>query len=134
MAQVDTETKLKIAMDAVEDKKAEDIKVIDLAGKTLMADYFIICSGTSNTHIKSIADGIIEKMKDNGVKNKRLEGYSQAKWVLMDYGDIVIHVFAREEREYYDIESLWQRTMKRIEEAEAEESPEDAEAAEATEA
>jgi ribosome-associated protein len=119
MAILDTEEKLKIVLDAIEDKKAEDVKVVDLTGLTLIADYFIICSGTSNTHIRSIVDGIIEKMKDQGVKDKRTEGYSQARWVLLDYGDIVIHVFAPEEREYYDIESLWKKTAERLETAEA---------------
>lgn len=119
MANMETKEKLDIVLDAVEDKKAVDIQVIDLTEVTLIADYFVVCSGTSNTHIKSIVDGVIEKMKERGVKDKRVEGYGQAKWVLLDYGDVVIHVFAPEEREFYDIESLWKKTAARLETAEA---------------
>lgn len=119
MAKLETKEKLDIVLDAVEDKKAVDIQVIDLTEVTLIADYFVVCSGTSNIHIKSIVDGVIEKMKQNGVKNKQMEGYSQARWVLLDYGDVVVHVFAPEEREYYDIESLWKRTAAKLETVEA---------------
>jgi len=74
----------------------------------------VICSGTSNTHIKAIADGLLIDGKGAGLKKDHAEGYLQAKWVLVDYGDIVVHIFAPEEREYYDIESLWKQTAARL--------------------
>lgn len=78
----------------------------------------MICSGTSNTHIKAIADGLVVDGKSVGLRKDHAEGYAQAKWVLVDYGDIIVHIFAPEEREYYDIESLWKQTATRLETAE----------------
>lgn len=104
------ERKLEIARRLLEEKKAEDIEVIDLRQRTLIADYFVICSGTSNTHIKAIADGLLVDGRKEGLRKEHMEGYAQARWVLLDYGDVVVHVFAREERAYYDIESLWKAT------------------------
>lgn len=104
------ERKLEIARRLLEEKKAEDVEVIDLRQRTLIADYFVICSGTSNTHIKAIADGLLVDGRKEGLRKEHMEGYAQARWVLLDYGDVVVHVFAREERAYYDIESLWKAT------------------------
>ncbi len=89
--------------------------MIDVRGRTLLADYFVICSGTSNTHIKALADALVVDGKTEGLTKDRMEGYSDAHWVLVDYGDVVVHIFAREEREYYDIESLWKETIIRLE-------------------
>jgi ribosome-associated protein len=108
MTKLDTETKLQIIKDIVEGRKAENIEVIDLQGRTLIADYFVLASGTSNVHIKAIVDKVVEDMKkEHGVRAHRVEGYSEAKWVLVDFGDVVLHVLANEEREFYDLESLW---------------------------
>lgn len=96
------------------EKKADNVEVIDLRERTLIADYFVVCTGTSNTHIKAIADGLLTDGRKEGLKKSHVEGYAQAKWILVDYGDIVVHVFAREEREYYDIESLWKATAARL--------------------
>lgn len=96
------------------EKKAENVEVVDLTERTIIADYFVVCSGTSNTHIKAITDGLLVDGKQRGLRKEHVEGYSQAKWVLVDYGDVVVHIFAPEEREYYDIESLWQRTVARL--------------------
>ncbi|TFG61717.1 MAG: ribosome silencing factor [Gemmatimonadales bacterium] len=112
---IETEQKLEIVQRLLVAKKADEIEVIDLRGRTLIADYFVVCSGTSNTHIKAIADGLIAEGKDEGLKKDRVEGYAQACWVLVDYGDVVVHIFAREEREYYDIESLWKATVAKLE-------------------
>lgn len=87
-----------------------DVEVIEVTNRTLLADYFVVCSGTSNTHIKAIADGLIIDGKAVGLRKEHAEGYAEAKWVLVDYGDIVVHIFAPEEREFYDIESLWRET------------------------
>jgi len=107
---VETEEKLEIVRRLLTEKKADQIEVIDLRERTLIADYFVVCSGTSNTHIKAIADGLLVDGKKEGLKKDHVEGYAQARWVLVDYGDIVVHIFAREEREFYDIESLWKAT------------------------
>ncbi len=92
-----------------------DIEVLDVTKRTLLADYFVICSGTSNIHIKAISDGLIVDGKSVGLRKDHAEGYAQGKWVLVDYGDIVVHIFAAEEREFYDIESLWRQTAARLE-------------------
>ena len=92
---------------AAEDKKANYITARDLRGKTLISDFFIICSGTSNIHIRSIADGIMEAMEKLGIRQRRIEGYSEATWILLDYGDNIVHVMAEEQRSYYGLEKLW---------------------------
>lgn len=102
------EQKLEIIRAVQEDKKAQDITILDLRGKTLIADYFIICSGNSRIHIRAIADGIIEKMKSLGIKGISPEGYEAATWIVLDYGDVVVHIFAQQERELYRLEDLWQ--------------------------
>jgi len=98
----------------VEDKKAVDVEVMDLGGKTLMADYFVLCTGTSRAHIHAIVDGIAEAMKEYRLKGGRREGYMQARWVLLDYGDVIVHIFAEDERKFYDLESLWRGTADRL--------------------
>lgn len=102
------ETNLKVIIDALEEKKAKNIKAIDIYELTTISHYFIIASGTSTTHIKSLADNISEKLSENGLKPLHVEGYNSARWVLMDYGDVVAHIFHEEDREYYGLERLWQ--------------------------
>jgi len=92
---------------AAEDKKANYITALDLRGKTLIADFFLICSGTSNIHIRSIADGIMEALEKQGLRQRRIEGYSEATWVLLDYGDVIVHVMSEEQRDFYGLEKLW---------------------------
>jgi ribosome-associated protein len=114
-SRINTEEKLQIISRILAEKKAEDVDVIDLRGRTLIADYFVICSGTSTTHIKAIVEGLIQDAKAEGLHKQRAEGENQARWVLVDYEDVVVHVFAPEEREYYDIESLWKETALKLE-------------------
>ena len=92
---------------AAEDKKANYITEIDLRGKTIIADFFIICSGTSNIHIRSVADGIVEALEKIGVRQNRIEGYGEANWVLLDYGDVIVHIMSEEQRHFYKLEKLW---------------------------
>lgn len=92
---------------AAEDKKANYITELDLRGKTVIADFFIICSGTSNIHIRAVADGIIEAMDKRGVRQRRIEGYNEATWVLLDYGDCIVHIMSEEQRHFYGLEKLW---------------------------
>jgi len=70
-------------------------------------DFLVICTGTSNVHIRSLADGVIETMKEHGYKGIRAEGYNEARWVLLDYGDVVLHIFAEDDREFYRLEEFW---------------------------
>jgi ribosome-associated protein len=111
---LDTDGKLKIIDALLQKHKALDIEVIALGEEVLLADYFVVCTGTSNTHIRAIADALLVDGKKEGLLKKRTEGYSQAKWVLIDYGDIVVHIFSDEERAYYDLESLWRSTADKL--------------------
>jgi ribosome-associated protein len=102
-----SEEKLDLAVKAADSKKARDMVALDLRGLTLMTDYFFICTGTSTTHIRTITDSIVESMKRAGMGGIRVEGYDAARWVLMDYGDVVAHVMNAEQREYYSLELFW---------------------------
>lgn len=100
--------KISVFIDLLEDKKAKNIKVIDIRRLTTIAQYFIIVSGTSTTHIKTLADNLVDKLAENGIKPLRIEGYNYARWILMDFGDVIVHIFHEEDREYYGLERLWQ--------------------------
>ena len=102
-----SEEKARLVVQAADSKKAREMVLLDLRGLTLMTDYFFICSGTSSTHIRTIVDSIVETMKRSGMGGIRVEGYEAALWVLMDYGDVVAHVMAPEQREYYGLEAFW---------------------------
>ena len=103
-----TEQKRQLILNAAEDAKAERISDLDLRGKTLIADYFIVCSGTSDVHIRSVADKILDALRAAGERALRVEGYREATWVLLDYGDIVVHVMREETRQHYGLEAFWQ--------------------------
>lgn len=99
--------KLKIIAKAADSKRADDIKIIKIADLTIISDYFVIANGNSSTQTKAIADEIEFKMKEAGVPPLRTEGYQGANWIILDYGDIVVHVFYKETREFYNLERLW---------------------------
>jgi len=94
-------------VEAMGEKKALDINIIDIQKITVIADYFVICSGTSTTHIKSISDEIDFMLGKIGLKSYHKEGYNTARWILLDYADVVIHIFHQEERGFYNLERLW---------------------------
>jgi ribosome-associated protein len=96
-----------LAAAAASDKKARDIIILDMEGVTLVADYFVICSANSTTQVQAICDNIEERLEQEGVKLLRKEGYREARWVLMDFGACVVHVFVEEDRRYYSLERLW---------------------------
>jgi ribosome-associated protein len=96
-----------LAITALEDLKADDITVLDVKGKTTVADWVIIASGTSSRHVKSIANNVIAELKKIGKPPLGAEGQEDGEWVLVDMGDIIVHVMQKQVREYYDIESLW---------------------------
>ncbi len=93
--------------EAASDRKALDIRVLDMRSVTLIADYFVICSGESMAHLKAITRAIFDEVKDDELKIKRREGSDDARWVLIDLGDVIVHVFHHAEREFYDLDSLW---------------------------
>ena len=102
-----SEEKAQLIVRAADAKQAREMVLLDLRGLTVMTDYFFICSGTSSTHIRTITDSIVENAKRAGLGGIRVEGYDAALWVLMDYGDVVAHVMAPDQREYYDLEAFW---------------------------
>lgn len=97
----------KLAMEALEDKKAEDIKIIDISEVTVLADYFIIAGGTNRSQIQALCDNVDEKLGRAGHPSKQIEGYDTANWVLLDFGDIIVHIFDKENRLLYDLERIW---------------------------
>ncbi len=90
----------------LDDKKAEDIKLIRISELTVLADYFIIANGTSNTHVRALAEEVEELLAEDGILPRSIEGRSTG-WILLDYGDIVVHVFTPADRDYYSLERLW---------------------------
>jgi ribosome-associated protein len=100
---------LDIVRAAAEDKKAEDITVLDLDGRTIVADAFVVVTGRSKIQTRSIADAITDAARENGFGAARTEGYADAGWILIDLGSIVVHVFTPEERAFYNLERLWGR-------------------------
>ena len=92
---------------AVNEKKAIDPRLLDMKGHSPVADYILVCSGSSDRQVKAIADSVSKDLKKGGVYAAGVEGYSEGKWVLADYGDVIIHIFYDELRGFYDIESLW---------------------------
>lgn len=96
-----------IAVQAAEDKKAIDITVLDIREVSVITDYFVICSGRSRTQVKAIVENIQEILEKEGVVALRREGFREGNWVLLDYGDVIIHVFQESERQFYKLERLW---------------------------
>ena len=97
----------RIAYDALDSKKAEDIRVIEIGKISVIADYFIIANGTSSSQVEAMVGEVEEKLGRAGYHAKRIEGIHSSGWVLMDYGDIVVHVFSKEDRLFYDLERIW---------------------------
>ncbi|MCL6636983.1 MAG: ribosome silencing factor [Alicyclobacillus sp.] len=95
------------AANAAADKKARDILVLDIQELTPLADYFVICSANSGTQVEAVAHAVRDKMESLGVPCRGTEGMDEARWVLMDFGDVVVHVFRPEERDFYHLERLW---------------------------
>ncbi len=96
-----------IAVTAAEEKKAVDITVLDIREVSIIADYFIICSGRSGVQVQAIIENIQEKLKAQGIPALRREGFREGNWVLLDYGDVIAHVFQGPERQFYNLERLW---------------------------
>ncbi len=98
---------VKLAIGALEDKKGEDIRIIDIRQVSVLADYFIIASGSNVSQVQAMTDNVEETLGKAGYEPRQIEGYRNANWILMDYGDIIVHVFCREDRLFYDLERIW---------------------------
>ena len=99
---------------AAHEKKADHIEILDMQGVTLVSDYFVICSANNNKQTQSIADNIEDMMKEAGYPVMHTEGYREGRWILLDFGDAVAHIFVKEDRDFYDLDNLWS-DAKRIE-------------------
>ena len=98
---------VKLAVTALEDKKAVDIRVLDIEKISTIADYFIIASGANRNQVQAMADQVEETLGKAEIKKKSVEGYRNANWILLDYGDVVLHIFDEENRLFYDLERIW---------------------------
>lgn len=104
---MDSKQLLEIAAKACDDKRAENIVVLDMREVSLMADYFLICHGNNERQVDAISKGIKEAVEEHGYEVKKIEGNEQARWVLVDLNEVVVHVFHKDERDYYNLEKLW---------------------------
>lgn len=95
------------AIVGLEEKKAEDIKIIDISEVSVMADYFIIASGSNRNQVQAMADSVEEQLAKDGVHPRQIEGYNTANWILMDFNDIIVHIFNAEDRLFYNLEKIW---------------------------
>ena len=103
----DASETLKIVLDRLEEMKAEDLVTIDLTDKTSIADLMVVASGRSNRHVGAVADDVVEHLKKSGLKNIRVQGQPHCDWVLIDAGDVIVHVFRPEVRDFYAIDKMW---------------------------
>jgi len=107
MTQKHSKLMAKIACKALDDKKALDIKIIDISHISVLADYFIIASGSNRNQVQAMVDNVQEDLHKAGFDAKQVEGYTTANWILLDYNDIIVHVFDEENRFFYDLERIW---------------------------
>jgi ribosome-associated protein len=104
---MNTEQLKQLVVDALEDRKGVDVKIIDVRGKSNVTDILVIAGGNSSRQVKALADSVVEKAKANGVKPLGVEGENESSWVLVDLGDVVVHVMLPETRDFYNLEKLW---------------------------
>jgi ribosome-associated protein len=120
MTKAESRLQVALAVHAAQDRKAEDISVLQLDEQASgFTDYFIVCSGSNPRQVQAISDSVDEKLSAAGIEPKHIEGYNQAEWVLMDYVDFVVHIFSENARKFYDLERLW-KSAKRLEVADLE--------------
>ena len=98
---------VKLAVQALQDKKGEDVKIIDIREISVLADYFVIASGSNGNQVQAMADNVEEMLGKAGYVSAQIEGYDSANWILMDYKDIIVHIFCREDRLFYELERIW---------------------------
>lgn len=98
---------VKLVFEALEEKKGEDIQIIEIKDISIIADYFIIANGANALQVDALVDSVKDKLDRNGYEPLRVEGVKSASWILMDYGDVVVHIFSKEDRLFYDLERIW---------------------------
>ncbi|MCM1287719.1 MAG: ribosome silencing factor [Clostridium sp.] len=104
---MDSKECVKVVVEALQDKKANDIRIIDIQEISAMGDYFIIADGSNRNQVQALSDSVEQALFDAGVKLKNREGYANGGWILLDYYDIIIHIFSEDERSFYDLEHIW---------------------------
>lgn len=107
MAELTQQQILEIAVKALDSKKAEDIKVIKIKDISILADYFVIADGTSSTQTRALADEVDFQLSEKGIQPHSIQGNNGSNWIILDYSDIIVHVFSRDQREFYNLERLW---------------------------
>jgi ribosome-associated protein len=123
MKKNDVKRQVTAAIQACLDKKAEELTVLEMdKGSGAFTDYFVLCSGTNPRQVQAIADEVERRLKEAGMRPAQVEGYKQAEWILVDYVDFVVHVFAEKARKYYDLERLW-KTARKLEPSELKSEP-----------
>ncbi len=103
----DAKDLVQIVYRALDSKKGENIKIIDISNVSVVADYFIIANGSNQNQVQALVDQVQEELYRAGYEPKQIEGYRTGSWILMDYGDIIVHVFSKEDRLFYDLERIW---------------------------
>ena len=112
MSTIAPEALAALLVDAAEEKKAWDPVIVDLRGRTTVADYFVICDGETDRQLRAIADAMLERARAEGIRPLAVDGYDQGSWILLDFDSVLAHVFLPGERAYYDLESLWDAAAK----------------------
>ena len=107
MSDFNSKEMAKVVVEALDEKKGQDIRVIDISNVSVIADYFIICSGSNSNQVQALVDNVEEKMFKAGFNDPKVEGYNTASWILLDYEDVIVHVFDEENRLFYDLERIW---------------------------
>ena len=105
--ELDSEERVRLMATAADSVRASDIVALDLHELTIVADFFLICTGKSSIQLRAIADRIEERLRAHGIRKLRIEGYQEATWILLDYGDVVAHIMAEEQRAFYNLEGFW---------------------------
>lgn len=114
---ITTKEKVKLIYEALDEKKGEDIKIIDISKISPLADYFIVSSGNNKNQVQAMVDSVQEVLGKQGIHHKHIEGFNTGKWILLDYQDIVVHIFDQEDRTFYNLERVWKDgTFKTFEE------------------
>jgi ribosome-associated protein len=103
---------LRIAVNAADDKKASDLVILDISKITSFASYFLLCTGDSSRQMQAIADEVEKRLKESGIRPSHVEGYQNSEWILLDCMDLVVHVFSKNARAFYDLERLWRDALK----------------------
>jgi ribosome-associated protein len=103
---------LRIAVNAADDKKASDLVILDISKITSFANYFLLCTGDSSRQMQAIADEVEKRLKESGIRPSHVEGYKNSEWILLDCMDLVVHIFSKNARAFYDLERLWRDALK----------------------